>query len=409
MRGVEGLEHRRLRSAIEFAVAIADAGQKRRPPLPIPAGLRPYLKKDRIPATALGPLRRAVEADEGFRRRLAAGAVPELVDPIGLEWLRREVGWEDRVTALLTDAEEESRRLDAASALRRAERRREAAEQVAVRTRAELVALTARVAEQAEELDEARRAGRDSAATLQAVRADVIAARRAERHANDRAEAGHRRLQDVEHERDEARARATVAEAQRDALLADRAERAGATVPVARIGELRDVAARARTVADALRHLVDVPTVSRTPLAVPGALATDPVRATEHLLRSSALVLVDGYNVAKLAWPDLDLQAQRERCLDAVDTIARRYGSEMAVIFDGADVVGRHAPTRRLARVRYSPTGVIADDVIRAEVAGQPPERPIVVVTNDQAVRRDVAAAGANVVTSDIFIAVALG
>ncbi|MBA3287639.1 MAG: NYN domain-containing protein, partial [Acidimicrobiia bacterium] len=141
----------------------------------------------------------------------------------------------------------------------------------------------------------------------------------------------------------------------------------------------------------------------------PGALATDPVRATEHLLRSSALVLVDGYNVAKLAWPDLDLQAQRERCLDAVDTIARRYGSEMAVIFDGADVVGSHAPTRRLARVRYSPTGVIADDVIRAEVAGQPPERPIVVVTNDQAVRRDVAAAGANVVTSDIFIAVALG
>jgi hypothetical protein len=42
-------------------------------------------------------------------------------------------------------------------------------------------------------------------------------------------------------------------------------------------------------------------------------------------------------------------------------------------------------------------------------VAAQPAERPIVVVTNDQAVRRDVTAAGANVIASDVFIAVALG
>ena len=76
----------------------------------------------------------------------------------------------------------------------------------------------------------------------------------------------------------------------------------------------------------------------------------------------------------------------------------------MTVVFDGADVVGAHAPRRRLARVVFSPAGVTADDVIRAEVAGTPADGPVVVVTNDQAIRRDVAAAGANLVTSDAFL-----
>ena len=65
------------------------------------------------------------------------------------------------------------------------------------------------------------------------------------------------------------------------------------------------------------------------------------------------------------------------------------------------------APTRRAAPARgraYSPTGVSADDVIRAEVAARPVGRPVVVVTNDQAVRRDVAAAGGNLISSDAFL-----
>ena len=88
------IEHRYLRSAIEFAVAIADAGQRLRPPLAYPSALKPFLKQPRIPASQLGKLRRAIEADGEFRTRLSAGALPELVDPIGIEWLRREDGWE---------------------------------------------------------------------------------------------------------------------------------------------------------------------------------------------------------------------------------------------------------------------------------------------------------------------------
>ncbi len=123
---------------------------------------------------------------------------------------------------------------------------------------------------------------------------------------------------------------------------------------------------------------------------------------------SGALVLVDGYNVAKLGWPALDLAEQRERALDAADDLARRFGTEMAVVFDGSDVIGAHSTRRRLVRVRYSPAGVTADDVIRAEVGTTDTSRAVVVVTNDGAVRRDVAAAGANTVSSDAFLDVAL-
>jgi predicted RNA-binding protein with PIN domain len=154
---------------------------------------------------------------------------------------------------------------------------------------------------------------------------------------------------------------------------------------------------------------VAVPAPPRRAVALRGAIAHSPRASAEHLLRvAGALVLVDGYNVAKLGWPALDLANQRERTLDAADDLARRFGTEMAVVFDGSDVIGAHSGRRRLVRVRYSPAGVTADDVIRAEVGAAPTSRAVVVVTNDGAVRRDVAAAGANTVSSDAFLDVAL-
>ena len=62
---------------------------------------------------------------------------------------------------------------------------------------------------------------------------------------------------------------------------------------------------------------------------------------------------------------------------------------------------------RRLIRVQFSPPGVIADDVIRAEVQALPATTPVVVVTNDQAIVADVRVDGANVVSSDMLLAIA--
>ena len=63
-------------------------------------------------------------------------------------------------------------------------------------------------------------------------------------------------------------------------------------------------------------------------------------------------MLVDGYNVAKLGWPDEDLAGQRSRCIALAETVARRLGSDIMVVFDGADVVGAHADKRRTVRVQ---------------------------------------------------------
>jgi len=146
----------------------------------------------------------------------------------------------------------------------------------------------------------------------------------------------------------------------------------------------------------------------RTPIPVPGGLYGDSEAVAEHFLRTpQAMVLVDGYNVAKLGWPDLSLEKQRDECVRSAEAIARRWATAVHVVFDGATVVGAHATARRLVRVSFSPEGVIADDVLRAEVAAIDPSRPVVVVTNDQAVVNDVRAAGANVVSSDTFLTLA--
>jgi predicted RNA-binding protein with PIN domain len=114
--------------------------------------------------------------------------------------------------------------------------------------------------------------------------------------------------------------------------------------------------------------------------------------------------LVDGYNVAKQAWPRLDLASQRVVLLDAIENLVRRYGSDITVVFDGADVVGAAADGRRIVRVVFSPEGVIADDVIRDEVRRLPVTRNVVVVTNDQEIVTDTRAMGANTMSSDQLI-----
>lgn len=400
------LDHRRLRSALEFALVIVAEGQKVKPPIPYPAALKPFLRQPRVPTAALGKIRRAIEDDPVFRTRLAAGALPELVDPIGIEWLQRADGWEQRIQGLVAAADEAAVQADDESALRRADRRRAAAEQAAARARAEIVAMQERIDELTARLSGEREVRRGDRGEAQELRSALETARRDARHANDRAEAARQRLAAVEADRDAALHRAAAAESQRDALLADRAERGGVEVSGAQVIELRELARSARGVADRLSSLLEVGTTGRVPVSLPGGVARDTARAAEYLLRvPGALVLVDGYNVAKLAWPSDVLERQRERCLDLLDDLARRLGPDVTVVFDGADVIGAHASKRRLARVVFSPPGVTADDVIRAEVRASPLERAVVVVTNDQAIRRDVAAGGANWIASDALLA----
>ena len=120
-----------------------------------------------------------------------------------------------------------------------------------------------------------------------------------------------------------------------------------------------------------------------------------PEADTWLLTEAEAAVLVDGYNVAKLGWPDQVLADQRERLLDVLDDLACRHSTPVEVVFDGADVgPGALGRRRRRVAVRFSPPAVLADDVIRELVAQPSGDGPIVVVTNDRAVVHDVRGRG---------------
>jgi predicted RNA-binding protein with PIN domain len=401
----DALDARHLRPALEYAVLIAAEGQKLKPPLAHPPGLRKYMKMSRIPTASLPALRRLVEGDDDFRSRIARGAVPELVDEVGRLWLQRPVGWEGEVRRLVADAEAAEQDADAARRLKRAEKRREAAEQVAARTRAELVSLTEQVGERDEVIEALRSDLVKVTDEVEALRAELVDVRLEARHARDRERAAVEKLDATEAARDAALAAQGEAEGLRDEVLADRATLAAERSDLARL------AATAESLAEQLAALASPPDsgrpepVRRKALPLPGGVLGDSDAAGEHLLRSGASVLVDGYNVAKLAWPDLDLPGQRVVLLDAVENLVKRYGSDVTVVFDGADVPGAAADGRRVVRVMYSPEGVIADDVIRSEVRRLPPTRQVVVVTNDRQIIQDVRALGANTMSSDQLLA----
>ena len=396
---------RHLRSALEFAVVMAREGQKIKPPLKSPPELKKYFQLSRLPSTALPAVRRAVEGDDTFRSRLAAGALPELVDPIGRAWLTRAEGWEAEVARLVADAEAEEETSNVVAALQRAEKRLVAAEQAAARVRVETVSLQERMAERDAVIDGLRSDIVKHMETIDELRAQLTDTRLEARHARDREAAALAKLTAAIGARDEALAARGAAEHIRDHVLADRS-----TIAAER-SELARLAASAAVLADQLGALA-TPAASGRPketkrkaMPLPGGVMGASQTAAEYLLRSGASVLVDGYNVAKLAWPELDCAGQRIVLLDAIENLARRFGSDITVVFDGADVIGAAADRRRIVRVVFSPEDVIADDVIRDEVRRLPATRQVVVVTNDQQIVRDVRAMGANTVSSDQLLA----
>ncbi len=402
------IDHRHLRSALEFALLMANEGQKLKPPMKFPAGLRPFMKQQRVPTASLPALRRVVEGDDDFRQRLGRGAVPELVDAVGMVWLQRPDGWQAQIDELVANVDAAAAEADLATQLRRSEKRREAAASVAARAQAEVVALAQSVG-QRDLVIEGLRSDvvklRDEIATM---RTELIDVRNELRHSRDREAAAVSRVAAAEVAMRDAQHAQHDAEHVRDDVLSHRADE------VADRSELGRLAATAEALAAQLAALSASTEVGaarrpaeRRALSLPGGVLGSSATAAEFLLRSGASVLIDGYNVAKLAWPKLDLAGQRVVLLDVIENMARRFGSDITVVFDGADVIGATADGRRVVRVMYSPAGVTADDVIRDEVRRLPNTRPVVVVTSDQEIVRDVRAMGANTMFSDQLLSLA--
>jgi predicted RNA-binding protein with PIN domain len=437
-----------LRGAIELAFAVAVAGTRMRPPLPSPPSLRPYLRFQKLPPAALGPVRKAVETDDEFRQRVAAVATEELVGRAGWLWLHRPDDWSIELDTLLAAEAEESASAADARTERAVGKRADAAEAAARRATGELAAVRAELATAVERRRdlEASQARLERRATqleielggarrrLEQADLDVAAASTRVAEAEQRTGDAEARLGMVEARLTEAEARARVAEA-----ALELARRGAEAPPAAQPAEpaprrdeglvaaLRDAAAATQRLGEALAAAVDaiapdpgdpevaqpMPTarprrLRRTPLLLPGGVFADTVQAAAHLVRQPGVTLVvDGYNAAKLGWPDETLPLQRERLLDALDELVARHGTAVHVVFDGADVPVAPVRRRRCMHVEFSPPGVPADDVIVDLVSAIPADRPVIVATNDNEVRTGARRGGANVISSQQLLAVA--
>ena len=373
-----------------------------------------------------------LQADEQFRDRVATqvhatvadlaqallqGTVPPEADPVEVAaaaYLLRPEGWErfvqdasltvDRVRAAAQEkqAEEQVARLR-----RRLEEAESALQDQRRRTKEQVDRLKQENADLRRKLGETRSRLRQADEQVEAARARVEGTVAESQQAHASLEAETRRL------------RSRVEELEKDLASARRAERASKVGETVRAKLLVDTLVEAAT---GLRRELGLPATDRLPAdsvaadeGEPGSRTSsgrgslpvgDPALLEELLRLPRAHLVVDGYNVTKTSWPELTLERQRERLLTGAAALQARTGAEVTVVFDAAETKDRPLVTPpRGVRVRFSPYGVIADDVIRELVAAEPPGRGVVVVTSDQAVVRDVVAAGFRAVQASALAA----
>ena len=419
-------------------VALASDALSRIPSDQVPRPLRRVASfaPSRRARLAGGQIVAAVESDVGFRQRVAAevesavgelaralreGHVPAAADPVEVAaaaYLLRPPGWTEVVAAAAEAvvaereaagdpaAEEHLERLSRRLSQLETENRtaRERQREQLDRLKAENAELRRRLGETRSRLRDAESAGESRRAAAEADLAEAAQATAA-------AETDLRKL------------RARVAELEGELASARRTERA------TRVGETVRARLLLDTLLDAgqgLRRELALPAVDRLPADTVeagdpesgvrtstghGSLPVDDPALLEELLRMPrAHLVVDGYNVTKTSWPELTLEHQRDRLLRGTAALQSRTGAEVTVVFDAAETSTRPrvSPPRGL-RVRFSPPGVIADDVIRDLVAAEPSGRVVVVASSDQAVARDVVAAGFRVVPAAALAALLSG
>jgi predicted RNA-binding protein with PIN domain len=296
------------------------------------------------------------------------------------------------------------------------EQRARASEEAARRAEASLAAKQEALDGAQQELrsERAARREREARADARAVAArdEVAAADARVSDANARADAADGRAR-----ADAARSRKLVDELREvRARLKELEARDGVLITP---GELHDASRRATDLARELERLAArAPSASpssappakraRRPHAAvpPGLLAESPEGLAGMLAARDVVLLVDGYNVAFVAWPDASAADKREHVVRGLVDLEHRYGCEIVCVFDGDGT--ERAPLRRTGvRVVFSAAGEDADHVIVRTATEMPAHRPVVVASSDGSVRAGCEAAGATVVPSAVLVSLA--
>ena len=408
-----------VRSALERALEVARQGVEATPTVAAPKALARYLSFQKLTGPASAAVLRVLETDDGFRTRVLAATSPEDVNAAGWLALSRPAGWQELLQAVAAGQDEASGTQEAERRLRELQRSLEASERKRAHAEAEL----------ARQRDE-------SEATTE----ELTALRRDRRRAEESLSSAERRLADVEQKLEDRETRLAEAHGAREArehelgqaqhLLAEAQveleRRPALLVPGERpvdVTALREAVSRLQRAAATLAKSVDgvlaavppepavidekaPPPETRAPLTLPGGVVADTAEGARWLLGQAGVVLlVDGYNVAKAAWPDEDLESQRTHLVRALDALTVRTGAIAEIVFDGPDDPAPAARQgTRSVGVAYS-GGALADDVVVDLVDAYPPDRPVVVVSSDREVRDAARAKAATVIGSDTLIA----
>jgi predicted RNA-binding protein with PIN domain len=408
---------------LERALTLAREGLAARPPVLPPTALAPVLRFRRLPRAALDTVAQVLDHDEEFRAWVAERATEAEVGRAGLLWLRRDEGWAEGFARYLDDdpADRDRGAAEGHDALdpRQLQRRLEGAQRAAERATARIADHEREAAQLQVQTREARDARRASERERDRLRREVDrltvardelaeALARAEQTLVRRGEERRRLRERIE----ELEASGDTAQLRREALEGSRLARAIAAALRDGAGDADALAARLEARLE-WRPRTDAAARGsrRSPLGLPGGLVDSSPEAARWLLsRPAAIALVDGYNVTIGRWGHEPIAHQRDRLVALLGTLAARHpGLEVHAVFDGADVVAPVASVAapRGVQVRFTDPDTEADDELLALVDRLPPERPVIVVSDDRRVREGSRRRGANVVGADQLLAVA--
>jgi predicted RNA-binding protein with PIN domain len=355
-------------------------------------------------------LEAARTAHPGLVEAVSAGRPPPAADPADVAtvaFLLRPDGWTDLVAAAGDSArrtgDEARAAREAAAAVRLREQLsavRAEAREGRERSKAEIDRLKAENAALRGHLNEARTQVATSVDAGRAAAAESARAVSVAESGRAGAEAEARRL------------RARLAEVEQALEGARRAGREGRSLETARLGLLLDTLAEAAAglrrelalPASTVRPADTVDAREPAPASAGGRPGDDPATLDDLLSLPQAHLIVDGYNVTKSAWPTMPLQAQRNRLVQGLAALAARTGAEVTCVFDGADVEAPAVALGPGVRVRFSPHGQTADELIRRLVAAEPVGRPVTVVSSDREVADGVRRSGARAVDSAALV-----
>ena len=121
-------------------------------------------------------------------------------------------------------------------------------------------------------------------------------------------------------------------------------------------------------------------------------------------------LIIDGYNLlhtedALAQLLRTDLQLARHRLVRMVEATALRMAKQTTIVFDGREGGQDEALTSKHLEIYYSPGKHTADTIIERLTARYPAPEKILVVTSDRAEADTVLSSGAQVISSQEFMA----